>query len=127
MKTREPAIILVEEDKVTLELYQRELSKSFTVYGFTEIEPVLETIENRRDIQAVVIEPEIQSGQGWELVRSIRDRFPDRCISVIVCSTRDSNSQGLVRGVTNYLTKPVLPNILREKTIKAIENYDGPN
>jgi DNA-binding response OmpR family regulator len=127
MKTREPAIILVEEDKVTLELYQRELSKSFTVYGFTEIEPVLETIENRRDIQAVIIEPEIQSGQGWGLVRSIRDRFPDRSISVIVCSTRDSNNQSQVRGVTNYLTKPVLPNILREKTIKAIENYDGPN
>jgi DNA-binding NtrC family response regulator len=125
MITQETAIILVEEDEVTLELYQRELCKSFTVHPFTEINNVLETIANRRDIRAVVIEPEIQSGKGWELVRSIQTNFPERLISVIVCSTRDSNNQLPLRGVTVYLTKPVLPKTLREKTIKAIENCDG--
>jgi DNA-binding NtrC family response regulator len=126
MKTQEPAIILVEKDNVTLELYQRELCKSFTVYAFTEIDHVLETIENHPDVQAVVIEPEIQSGRGWEWISSINYTFPGRDISVIVCSTRDAKSQPPVRGVTNYLTKPVLPKILREKTIKAIENSAGP-
>lgn len=124
MRTREPAIILVEEDKLTLELYSRELSKSFMVLGFTEIADVLGTIENQQDIQAVVIEPEIQSGQGWELIRSIQERLPRRNIPVIVCSTSDSNKQIMDRGLTDYLTKPVLPSALREKTISAIEKLN---
>ena len=59
--------MLIEKDEVTLELYQRELSKSFGVLAFTEITGVLEALANQ-DIQAVVIEPEIHSGEGWELI-----------------------------------------------------------
>ena len=63
MKLQAPAIVLIENDGVTLDLYQRELCKSFTVFGFTETDDVLAVIE-QQDIRAVVIEPEIQSGKG---------------------------------------------------------------
>ncbi len=53
MKTQAPAIVLIEQDEVTLELYQRELSKSFRVFPFTELSGVLETMADQ-DIQAVV-------------------------------------------------------------------------
>jgi DNA-binding NtrC family response regulator len=110
---------LIEKDEVTLELYQRELRKSFTVFGFTETSNVLETITNR-DIQAVVIEPEIHSGQGWELIHSIHTAFPSRFIPVIVCSTRDTGNTDHVREITKHLTKPVLPTALREKTLEVL-------
>jgi DNA-binding response OmpR family regulator len=119
MQTQAPAIILIEKDELTLELYQRELSKSFTVFPFTEICDVLTTLANR-DIKAVVIEPEIDSARGWELIRSIQEAYQDRSIPVIVCSTRDSNNTGLARKVTKYLTKPVLPKTLREEILKVL-------
>ena len=124
MKTRAPAIVLIEQDEVTLELYQRELSKSFTVFSFTELSGVLETMANQ-DIQAVLIEPEIQSRQGWELIHSIHMAFPDRLIPVIVCSTRETSSTDHAWEVTKHLTKPVLPKTLREKTLEILENNGG--
>jgi DNA-binding response OmpR family regulator len=118
-----PAIVLIEEDEVTLDLYQRELSKSFTVFAFTQISDVPAIMINR-DIRAVVIEPEINSGKGWELIHSIYMTYPDHRIPVIVCSTRDSSNTGLAREVTKYLTKPVLPRTLREKTLEIIREKD---
>ena len=114
-----PAIVLIERDEVTLELYQRELSKSFTVFAFTELKGVLDVLANQ-DIQAIVIEPEINSGKGWELIHSIFMTYPDRCIPVIVCSTRDCRNTGPDLEVAKYLTKPVLPGTLREKTLEII-------
>jgi DNA-binding response OmpR family regulator len=115
--------VLIENDDVTLELYQRELCKSFTVYAFTELKGVLEVMADE-DIRAVVIEPEISSGEGWELIHSIHEAFPDRFIPVIVCSTRDTSLSGPALEVTKYLTKPVLPRTLREKTLEIIGAKD---
>jgi len=115
-----PAIILVERDAVTLELYQRELCKSFTVFALTELKGVMEVVTSQ-DIRAVIIEPEIDSGKGWELVHSIHEALPGRFIPVIVCSTRDARASGLAVEVTKYLTKPVLPQILREKTLEVVK------
>jgi DNA-binding response OmpR family regulator len=123
VNTLSSAIILIENDDVTLELYQRELCKSFIVYAFTELESVLEVIRNQ-DIQAVVIEPEINPGKGWELIHSVYSTFPNRPIPVIVCSTRDSSNMGPEFEVARYLTKPVLPGTLRQKILEVIHEKD---
>ncbi|HEX9330441.1 MAG TPA: hypothetical protein VF896_01060 [Anaerolineales bacterium] len=123
MKTQVPTIVLIEKDEITLDLYQRELSKSFNVLAFTETTGVLETMVNQ-DIQAVVIEPEIHFGQGWELIHSIHMTFPNRFIPVIVCSTRDTDDLDLAGEVTKHLTKPVLPKTLREKTLEILARND---
>jgi DNA-binding response OmpR family regulator len=125
LNTLPPAIVLIENDEVTLELYQRELRKSFTVFAFTELEGVLEVIA-KQDIQVVVIEPEGHSGKGWDLIHSIHLTNPDRAISVIVCSTRDSNDKDQTHEVNKYLTKPVLPRTLREETLGIIRDLERP-
>jgi len=119
LNTLNPAIVLIENDDVTLELYQRELCKSFNVFAFTKVEGVLEVMENQ-DIRAVVIEPEINSGNGWELIHSIFLAYPDRSIPVIVCSTCDTRPLNHPGEVTKHLTKPVLPKTLREKTLEVV-------
>jgi len=116
-KTEIPEILLIEKDEVTLELYQRELSKSFAVVAFTDLGGVLETLAER-DIRAVIIEPEICGGEGWSLIDTIHLVFPSRSIPVIVCSTRDESSQNRGKHISSYLTKPVLPRALREKTLE---------
>lgn len=123
LKTQAPTIVLIEADEVTLDLYRRELSKSFAVLAFTEINDVLETLANQ-DVQAVVIEPEIHYGQGWELIHSIHMTFPNRLIPVIVCSTRDTDHIDHSGEVTIHLTKPVLPKTLREKTLETLRKKD---
>ena len=115
--------MLIEGDEVTLDLYRRELSKSFQVYAFTQLKGVMEVIANQ-DIRAVVIEPEIDSGKGWELIHSMYSSYPDRSIPVIVCSTRDSSNRDVSLEVAKYLTKPVLPKTLREKILKIIDEKD---
>ena len=122
MNTLPPAIVLIENDEITLELYQREVRKSFVVFAFTDLKGAMEEIANR-DIRAVVIEPEVNATKGWELIHSIYTNYPERSIAVIVCSTRDS-SRGSYLAVTKYLTKPVLPKTLREKTLEIIHEKD---
>jgi DNA-binding response OmpR family regulator len=116
-----PAILLVEKDEVTLEMYQRELSKSFTVFALTEIRGIPEILSGRK-IQVMVIEPEIDTGRAWELIQSMPTMFPNRLIPVIVCSTRDALGEGPGRVVAKYLTKPVLPKTLREITLEVLRS-----
>ncbi len=123
MNTIAPAIILIENDEITKELYERELCKSFTVFAFTELQGILEIMTSHR-IRAVVIEPEINSGKGWELIHTIAMNYPDRSMPVIICSTRDSRNLGPTSEVTKYLTKPVLPRTLRDKTLEIIREMD---
>jgi DNA-binding response OmpR family regulator len=111
---------LIETDGITLELYQRELRKSFTVFGFTGTENVLETIANQ-DVRAVVVDPGIQGGKGWDLIQDIKSRFPARHIPIVVCSTLDPGNTRKDVKVTKYLTKPVLPIALRERILEVIE------
>ena len=120
MKTNLPAVVLIEMDDVTLDLYRRELSKSFEVLSFNQIDGVLDVIRNS-DVQAVIVEPEISSGRGWELISSINSAFPDHSLPIIVCSTSDTSGERLQSSVTKYLTKPVLPKDLKEKTLEVIE------
>ena len=116
-----PVIVLIEKDKITLELYQRELRKSFTVVPFTDTTDVLATLA-QREVQAVVIEPEVQAGQGWRLLQAIHAQFPNRALAVVVCSTRDSRPAGTA---DRYLTKPVLPQQLRKVVLEVLGMPDA--
>jgi DNA-binding response OmpR family regulator len=121
MKSSLPAILLIEKDEVTLEIYQRELSSCFTVFASTEIDGMLETLAGQ-DIRAVVIEPEICAGQGWELIETIQSTFPGRNLPVIVCSTRDDRRQNVGSRIALYLIKPVLPRTLRDKVLEVLKS-----
>ena len=119
MKPNLPAVLLVEKDELTLEIYQRELSNCFTVFASTEINDVVETLA-AQDIRTVVIEPEICAGQGWELIETIHKTFPGRGLPVVVCTTRDAPGKNMRSSVALYLTKPVLPRTLREKVLEIL-------
>ena len=123
LNTPSPVIVLIEKDEVTLDLYRRELSKSFTVLAFAETDGVLEAMTHQ-NVRAVIIEPEAQFEQGREFIHSIYISFPNRFIPVIVCSTRDTDDIDLTGEVAKHLTKPVLPNVLRQQVLEILARND---
>jgi DNA-binding response OmpR family regulator len=120
-----PAILLVEKDAVTLEMYQRELSKSFTVHALTDLRRSHDILASQA-IQAIVIEPEIDPVRAWALIQSIQTLFPQRPIPIIVCSTRDAAALAPGPAVARYLTKPVLPSRLRAITLEVLASNAVP-
>ncbi len=123
MDAQAPPMILIEDDEVTLDLYRRELSKSFTVFAFSQIDDIPDIVMNQ-NIRAVVIEPEINSGEGWEWIHTLSAKYTGRCPPILVCTTRDIRNKDLPREVTRYMTKPVLPKTLREKTLEVIRESE---
>ena len=66
-----PALLIVDDDLPTLELYQRELSVDYTVLTCQdrlEAEKLVVT----PGLCAVILEPTISGGAGWQLLKDLR-------------------------------------------------------
>jgi DNA-binding response OmpR family regulator len=112
------SILIIESDPPTLELYRRELSRYFTVLACLSEEEALR-ISETGDISAVILEPAIDGGDGWQLLSTLSESFRGRNIPIILCSTQDERKRGLQQGAAAFLVKPVLPIELRE-TVRRI-------
>ena len=108
-------VILVENNSPMLELYTRELSKKFRMLSFSDTEGVLDAIETKT-ILAVIMEVELPSGKGWELLKTIKQNFD---FPLILFSTMDIRKKALEAKVDAYLQKPVSPATLTETLIQV--------
>lgn len=106
------AIILAEEDASTIELYTRELSRDFRVQACTDATEMLSLVRSDR-VRAVVLEPALARGAGWQLFAAIAAECQARHVPIVVCSTLDERRRGFHLGATAYLVKPTLPAALR--------------
>src|SRR5437868_2646404 len=113
MESSMPAILIVEDDQPTLELYRRELSREYRVSACSSESDALEAVRTL-NLCAVVLEPAALGGQGWSLLATINARYHTRPIPVIVCSVLDERKRGLEMGAVACLVKPVLPTTLLE-------------
>jgi DNA-binding response OmpR family regulator len=105
------AVLIVESDSATSDLYVRELSRYFEVLACGDAAEALLVLE-RQPLHAVVLEPVGLGAQGWDLLRAARN-CPRNCRTpFVVCSTVDDRKTGMDRGATVYLVKPVLPAML---------------
>lgn len=115
MQTTAGTIIIVENNPPMLELYQRELSKAFNVLVFSDIDGVMEAIQIQ-DVSAIVLESELPSEKGWELLKIIKQSC---VLPVILCSAVDSRKRALEAKADIFLLKPVSPAALLE-TIRQV-------
>jgi len=118
MQTTTQAILIVERDLPTLELYQRELSRDYEILTCSEARQALALLRAHR-IAAVVLEPSAPDGQGWSLLAAIKSLPGPSPIPVVLCSTLDERKRGMEMGAVAYLVKPVLPTTLR-KTLRQV-------
>lgn len=106
-----PAILLLEADAATQELYRRELGRRFQVVTCLDESEALQRLRTT-DIRAIVLEPEWAGGQGWHFL-TVLNRASERLrVPVIICSVLDERRTGYQLGATAYCVKPVPPAVL---------------
>jgi DNA-binding response OmpR family regulator len=102
------AVLIVESDPATSDLYVRELGHHFTVLACANAAEALRVLA-QQPLDAVVLEPVGLGAQGWDLPRAARN-CPLNCRTpFVVCTTLDDRKIGMDRGAAVYLVKPVLP------------------
>jgi response regulator RpfG family c-di-GMP phosphodiesterase len=108
-----PTILLIEDDQPTSELYQRELGRDYQVLACDNESEALALLA-RHPVCSIILEPVLQSGQGWAFLTMLHSMPQTRTIPIILCSTLDERRRGLELGAIRYLIKPVSPIALLE-------------
>ena len=104
-----PTILVIDDDVLSLELYTRELSSNYRVIACDRIEEAQRCVR-RRHLSAVILEPAINEGEGWQLLEEIHSSSSK--LPVIVCSILDERKAGLEKAADAFLVKPVPPTTL---------------
>ncbi|MDQ3004572.1 MAG: response regulator [Chloroflexota bacterium] len=99
MSYQRPAILIVEKDPATRELYRRELALSYQVFACVNGEEARQILSQKK-IDLAVLEP---VGCGWDLVDELKGSLP-----LIVCSTREVRQAHIKKELAACLVKPVL-------------------
>lgn len=116
-------ILLIEDDQLTRQLYERELSGEYQVLACAnETEALAFLYDPHQQISAVVLEPVMRSGQGWALLETLRSLFQIRHTPIILCSVLDDRRRGFELGATLCLIKPVLPKTLHASIQQVLNN-----
>lgn len=114
------AVLIVDRDTATRELYQRELHRSYRVLTTPNAEQALQMLQTT-DVAAVIVEPAGLDDAGWNLISAIRDLRRPGTIRVVLCSALDERKRGLALGVAAYLVKPVLPATLLDTLDQVLQ------
>jgi DNA-binding response OmpR family regulator len=109
--TKKPVVLMVENDLPTIELYRSILCKDYEMLICSKDSDVVEALASN-DVRAVILEPTLDRGRGWDIFAAVRKAVGDRSVPVIVCSTSDDRKRGLEMGAASFLVKPVLPDLL---------------
>lgn len=116
-----PSILIIENHNPTLELYRRELGRYFHVLACSKVSEALALAKTAR-LAAVVLEPEVDDGEGWKLVSGLKHVCQGSTLPVILCSTMDERKRGLEAGAADFLVKPVLPPVLVQTIQRVIRS-----
>ncbi len=118
MPINRQAVLIIEGDRPTLELYERELSRYYQIVACGDTQQALALLTTNT-FSAVVLEPSAPDDRGWSLLADIK-RLPGITpIPVVLCTTLDERKRGMEMGAAAYLIKPVLPTALLETLRKV--------
>lgn len=103
-----PAILLIDDDGPTLELYAGVLSHDYQIFTCSNQQDAIDILSTH-DLRVVVLEPSVVGYQGWGFLEEITRVY---AIPVVVCSALEERRLGIEAGAIVYLVKPVLPSTL---------------
>jgi DNA-binding response OmpR family regulator len=124
MPNSKPALLIVDDDLPTLELYQRELSAEYSVFTCQD-RAEAEKLAATPGLCALILEPTIAGGAGWQLLEHLRREVGRIAFPVILCSSSDERKRGLRAGAQAFLIKPVLPADLHLTLRRVIAYHPG--
>lgn len=108
-----PHIILLEDDRPTLEMYNTYLSETGLKVSTSETCGQARELLKTEGVDLVIIDLNLPDGDGIELLKEIRHAS---AVPVIVVTSREEEIDkivGLELGADDYLVKPVSPRELR--------------
>jgi len=112
-----PKILVLDEDILALELYSRELGLSYHVITTDSVAETRRQLKENA-LDAMIIEPAVNDGEGWSLLAEIRAIANPPL--VVLCSVEDDRRIGLEQGALAYVVKPVLPTDLHTLLDQAL-------
>ena len=110
------AILIIDDDMPTLELYAGVLSNHFHVTVCSKPQDAL-TVPSLENLQLIVLEPSIAGLQCWDFLEKIIQTYG---VPVIVCSVLEDRRSSMKAGANIHLIKPVLPVTLLEASQKLL-------
>ncbi|MBE7472544.1 MAG: hypothetical protein DPW09_07180 [Anaerolineae bacterium] len=116
------AVLIIENDLATAEMYQRTLSQYYQVFTTTLEQDILALV-SANTLHTVVLEPGPLNGRGWALLAELQRHPGARAVPIIICTSQDRRRLGMEMDVAAYLVKPVLPDTLL-KMVRRLTRKD---
>jgi DNA-binding response OmpR family regulator len=105
------AVLLLESDEATLNLYCRELSRVYRVIACRNEREAVTRLRSEM-VQVLVVEPAMFQDDEWSFIVAVRTNPETNRLPIIFCSTLDVRRRGAELGVAATLIKPVTPQTL---------------
>lgn len=112
--SQSPAILIVESDQATRDLYERELGRRYRVRVCGDEQAARKMVEMCVP-DAIVVEPNALEDDQWTFLHAFHAAPATRHIPIVICTSLDERRRGLEMGVAAYLVKPVLPMTLAQR------------
>ncbi|MEO1482598.1 MAG: response regulator transcription factor [Myxococcota bacterium] len=105
-------VLLVEDDLKLRALLEEYFAKQgFQAVGVADGESAVRFV-SERSFELVVLDVMIPGGDGFSVLREIRDRFTGGILMLTARRSEQDELTGLSLGADDYVTKPVKPEIL---------------
>jgi response regulator RpfG family c-di-GMP phosphodiesterase len=101
-----PALLLLEGDEATRELYRRELGRRYRVIPCRSEDEVFAFLE-RESASALLLEPRSLRMAESSFIEEIRGRLHGQLLPIVLCSVIDARRQWRQWGAAAYFVKPV--------------------
>lgn len=122
----EKTIMIVDDDVITRKIAAKTLKRSYEVYSYASGTEALAAIETVRPnlVLADLHMPEMSGTQLMEKIRQLPEERLSQVPVVIMTSDVDTDSEvrGFDLGVSDYIRKPLLSEVLNKRIDRVIRN-----
>jgi DNA-binding NtrC family response regulator len=107
MNSREPTVLIVDDEKHTRDGLRRLLENDYDVYVAADIVGALNVLE-REQIDILLTDLRLGGEDGMQLIdRALKMPHPPVCIMMTAYGTVDSAVEAMKRGAYDFVTKPL--------------------
>ena len=116
------SILVVDDDRIILDSLSEFLRlEGYTVGGTRDFKGALQALE-RDPYHLVVTDVNMPDADGFELLRVIKQRYPDIVVIIITgYGTIESAVEAIKMGAYDYLTKPIIDDEIRLVVERALQ------
>ena len=121
-KRTRPRILLVDDDRIIVDSLSEFLRlEGYDADGVDSVSAAVSQLQ-RQSYQIVITDVNMPKADGFELLRTIRDRFRD-VVSIVITGygTIESAVEAIKMGAYDYLTKPIIDDEIRLVVQRALQ------